>query len=208
MLLDKPYIVVAFYTEGTLYQSKSEILRRSLERFNVLYYIQSVPNLGSWEKNTSYKPTFLKQMIEKFPEDIVYVDVDAEFQKYPKLFDTFGATMKTSFGVYVFDRSCYTKSVGGTEVLSGTIYIKNTDEARRVLNQWEERTQRLIKEWDQKSLEYILDGRYDLLPGEYCKIFDRTPEVTDPVIVHFQASREVRREERMRKRRGISSKRI
>jgi hypothetical protein len=190
---DKPYIVVAYYTVGTLYEAKAKILQRSLERFDVPYYIEAVPNLGTWHLNTSFKPTFLKSMFNKFDEDLVYVDVDAEFQRYPDLFDTLGSAMNHSIAAYVFDRSCYKRSVGGFELLSGTLYITHTPNSYKVLEEWEDRTQRFTTEWDQKSLEFVLDGDFDLLPGEYCKIFDRMETVTDPVIVHFQASREVRK---------------
>ena len=48
------------------------------------------------------------------------------------------------------------------------------------------------KMWDQKTLEHVLQGHFTLLPGEYCKIFDRMQEITDPVIVHYQHSRKIR----------------
>jgi hypothetical protein len=192
--MEKSFIVVAYYTLNTLYETKAEMLRRTLERHGIPHYIQGVDNLGDWFANTSYKPTFLKSMLAKFPEcDIVYVDVDAEFTKYPSLFDTLGNQMKTDIAVYVFDRSCYNKSRGGTEVLSGTIYLKNTPGAKKIIEDWEKRTQSHKSEWDQKSLEYILKGRFDLLPGSYCKIFDRMDEIKNPVIVHYQASRIVRK---------------
>ena len=188
------FVVVAYFTVGTLYEARARILQASLDRHRVPYYIEGVPNLGSWDLNTSYKPTFIKQMLAKWPDqDIVYVDVDAEFQQYPDLFETLGSTMKNLIAAYVFDRSCYRRSAHGFELLSGTLYFRNVDETVELVDAWEKRTQMDIKEWDQKSLEHVLKGKFDVLPGEYCKIFDRMPEVTRPVIVHFQASRGVRK---------------
>lgn len=190
---DKPYVVVAYYTIDTLYESHAAILQKSLERFDVPYHIDGVKNLGSWLTNTSYKPTFVLGMLEKFDEDIVYVDVDAEFQHYPELFDTLGSEMRHCIAAYEFDRSCYRKSPKGTELLSGTLYLRNVIETIKVVKTWENRCKSNPKEWDQRSLEFVLGDDWHRLPGEYCKIFDRMESVVDPVIVHYQASRQVRR---------------
>lgn len=193
---EKPYLVTAYFTVGTIYESSAKVLRKSLERLDIPFHIAGVPNLGSWNKNTSYKPTFILSMMKKFPDlDIVYVDVDAEFLSYPHLFDIYGSTMTHDVAAYIFDRSCYKRSPKGSELLSGTLYFRNTQNALRIVERWESRTQRNESEWDQKSLEWVLDGKHDLLPGEYCKIFDRMPSVTEPIIVHYQASRKVRRNE-------------
>jgi len=188
------FIVVAYFTVGTLYEARAKILERSLERNRVPYHIEGVPNLGSWLKNTNFKPTFIKSMLQKFDENIVYVDVDAEFLQHPILFEELGNDSDCNIAVHLFDRSCYVNSVGGFEVLSGTIFLRNCDWVKGIVNEWEARCQKhLHGEVDQKSLEHVLRGRFTELPGEYCKIFDREPEVTEPVIVHYQASREVRR---------------
>ena len=185
------YVVVGYYTIGTLYEAKAHILIKSLERHDVPHYIEGVENLGSWKKNTGYKPTFLKRMLLKFPGvNVVYVDVDAEFLKYPILFDT----LDCNVGVYVFDRSCYSKSIGGFEVLSGTVFLKNNLEVYNIVEKWEKECQTHPDIWDQKSLEKTLNGDFYTIPGEYCKIFDQMKHITDPIIVHYQASRTVRKQ--------------
>jgi len=192
--MNHPFIVVAYYTEGTLYEQESLRLRDSLYRFSIPHRIQPVLNLGDWNKNTSFKPDFVLSMLERYSGiNVAYVDADAEFKRFPKLFWTLPDQMKTDIAVYVFDRGEYTKSPKGTEVLSGTVFFKNTLTARDVVVRWKDRTQSHLSEWDQKSLEISLAGQYDLLPPEYCKIFDRMAFVKDPVIVHYQASRRVRR---------------
>ena len=83
-----PWIIVGYFTENTLYERKAKTLITTLNLNKVLYYIEKVPNLGSWWKNTAYKPTFLKRMLKEFwGLDIIYVDVDARFLRYPTLFD-------------------------------------------------------------------------------------------------------------------------
>ena len=131
-------------------------------------------------------------MIEKFDENIVYVDVDAEFLKFPTLFETLGNDPSCNIAVHLFDRSCYRKSAKGFEVLSGTIFMRNCEWVKDILNKWEDACKHNAI-WDQKALERVLEGRYTKLPGEYCKIYDKwSATITDPVIVHYQASRKVR----------------
>jgi hypothetical protein len=184
------FIVTAYYTRNTLYEQKVQVFEASLQKFNIPYHIKAIENKGDWYKNTGYKPTFLKEMLKKFPMlSIVYVDVDAEFLRYPDLFETYDQDI----GVYVFDRSCYKKSAHGFEVLSGTIFLKNNEKVYKIIEQWENECKENPRIWDQRSLEKILNGNYSLLPGEYCRIFDRMEHITNPVIVHYQASREIRR---------------
>lgn len=184
------YIVTAYYTYGTLYEREVERLKKSLLTFNIPNDVQGVPNLGCWWKNTGYKPTFVKQMLIKHkPKSIIYVDCDAEFLRYPKLFEVF----EDDVGAYVFDRSCYKCGNGGTEVLSGTLFFRNNEKVMDLVCRWEEQCKKNPKVFDQQSLEKVLSGDFSLLPGEYCKIFDRMDTVVDPVIIHHQASRKVRK---------------
>ena len=185
------FMVVAYYTIDTLYEQQSERLRASCDKLKIPCHIVGIKNQGTWLKNTGYKPTFILNMLKFFPTcNIIYIDVDAEFKKYPILFETF----EGDIGVYVFDRREYTRSKGGTEVLSGTIFLRNNDKVFNKIEQWEAYHKMHIAQWDQKSLEYVLDGDFTKLPGEYCKIFDRMSFITDPVIVHYQASRLIRKQ--------------
>jgi hypothetical protein len=184
------YVIVGYYTRNTLYEEKARVLIQSMERFEIPHDIVAIDSFGTWWQNTGYKPTFLLEMLDKHsPTSIVYVDCDAEFMRYPDLFDT----LDCDVGVYVFDRSCYTRSHKGTEVLSGTIFLKSNTKVRALLEKWIRACRASPKVWDQKLLEKVLEGQFFTLPGEYCKIFDRMDHITNPVIVHYQASREVRK---------------
>ena len=184
------WIVVAYYTEDTLYEKCAETFKDTCVQFRVPHYVEQVPNLGTWYKNTAYKPVFLQKMLKKFPaSNIVYVDVDAVFYSYPILFDD----LDCDIGVYVYDHNKHNSRKKGKEVLSGTIFLKNCLATAEILKQWEEECVRSPKVWDQKSLQQILGGRFYTLPGEYCKIFDRMLWIIHPVIEHYQASRMVRK---------------
>ncbi len=185
------FIVVGYYTKNTIYEGKAEVLRRSLEKYKVPFMLQCIEDLGGWYANTCYKPTFLKEMLDKFPDhNIVYVDCDAKFFKFPELFDSF----EGNIGVYLLDcKRCYGKGPQIFEVLSGTVFLRNNEEVKELVKKWEQECKRNPNVWDQKSLQKVLGNNYKELPGEYCKIFNRMEWIKDPVIVHYQASREVRK---------------
>lgn len=186
-----PWIVVGYYTIDTLYEKRARMLSTTLNLNKVLYYIEPVPNLGSWLKNTGYKPTFLKRMLKEFKGlDIIYVDVDARFLHYPVLFDT----LDCDIAVHEFDRRNWPKvKRKEMEVLSGTIFLRNNNAVFDMVEKWEQQCKRNPSVWDQKSLQKVLGGNFYRLPGEYCKIFGLQNEIKDPVIIHYQASRIVRR---------------
>ena len=189
MEIKQEFIVVGYYSASTIYEDKAEHLRKSLEKCNIPYHLQRIEDRGGWYANTCYKPTFLLEMLETFPEqNIIYVDVDAEFLSFPDLFHSF----EGDIGVYLFDRSCYSKSAHGFEVLSGTIFLRNNPKVYEIVQKWELECINSPHTWDQKSLQKVLGDNYTKLPGEYCKIFDRMEWITEPVIIHYQASREVR----------------
>ena len=183
------FLVVGYFTEHTLYEDKAQTFVKSLHKYEVPHYVERVPNLGSWQKNTSYKPTFIKRMLKQFPNvNIVYVDVDAKFFGYPVLFDN----LDCDVAAYVYDGKEYRKRNWEPEVLSGTLYFRNCSKVLELVERWEIRCQSHTSIWDQKHLAVILGDDFERLPGEYCKICDKMKEVMEPIIVHYQASREVR----------------
>lgn len=188
------YKVVAYYTKNTIYEKKVVTLQSSLDKFHIPYHIEAINNLGDWYKNTSYKPTFLKGMLLKYPnEDIVYVDVDAEFLSYPSLFEEYSKDPNVNIAVHNFDRSVYGKQgIGKFEVLSGTIFLKNNSKTLEIVKEWEQQCINNPRIWDQRSLEKVLKGQFTNLPMQYCKIFDKG-NCDNPVIIHYQVSREIRK---------------
>lgn len=187
--------VCAFFTTNTAYESHSKKFIESVEQFSLPYDVVPIENKGSWYANTQYKPTFLKKMLEKhFPESVVYVDIDAIFCRYPGYFDKLEATPEVNIAVHVLDHSKYRRKNHPPEMLSGTIFLKNTIITNEVVNKWILECKKDPKLWDQQALATVLKKhKYHLLPEEYCTIFDYMSSVKNPAIKHFQASRESRR---------------
>jgi len=184
------FVVVAYYTKNTFYEDIIKVLENSLISLSIPYDIVGVENLGSWDKNTHYKPTFILSMLEKYnPKSVVYVDADAVFNKYPELFEK----LDCDIAIHCLDISKYQKNRKIKELLSGTIFFKNSPKAINILTRWKDDCRNHPSVWDSKLLTTIVGDAYFNLPPEYCTIFDTMSDVKDPVITHFQASRRVRK---------------
>lgn len=174
--------VVAYYTFDTGYEDETKNLIASCKKFNLDYHIKGIESLKNWKLNCGFKPTFILNMLYKFPEhDIVYVDCDAVFCLYPSLFDS----MPRKIGVHYKD---------GHELLSGTIFIPQTGEAIKIIVAWIDEQARNPQTFDQRTLQAVLNRElvYEL-PPTYTQIFDLMAGTGDPVIKHMQASRRFKR---------------
>jgi len=190
-IMDKPYIITAYYTDNGPYPSAAQRLIKSLKQFNLVYEITSIKDLGDWYKNTQYKPVFLQEKLKKFyPYSIVYVDIDAVICRNPILFNQLDDMSHVNIAVHVLDHSQRKRKNNPPELLSGTIYLKNTKETSIIMLEWIKECEKNPKLWDQRALDIVLKDRdFYYLPEEYCCIFDYMSDVFSPVIVHYQASR-------------------
>lgn len=190
------YVICSYYTKDSVYEKHAKRLIESLKRFSSLnYLVTPIESLGDWYKNTQYKPTFLKQMLEKFyPHSIVYVDADAEFLRYPEFFDKLDTNSEVNIAIHILDHSKYRRRNHPPEMLSGTIFLKNSKETSIIIDRWVKVCSGDPHLWDQVALSRVLqEHKYHLLPEEYCTIFDYMSSVKNPVIKHFQASREAKK---------------
>ena len=192
-----PFLIIAYYTLGKPYQELSENLRKSCEEFNLPHFLKPIEDLGSWENNTHYKANFIYDCLEKFSENLVYVDVDAEFKRYPDLFESLDCDI-----AYRTENFKWRKN----EALSGTIFMRNNNNVKSLVSLWKNinENNKSFRDkpdtWEQANLQkatgQIHELSYKNLPPEYTYIFDHTksmyPDIL-PVIEHFQASRRISR---------------
>lgn len=192
--------VIAYYTLGTDYEKEANQLKASLDKVGMKYQIEGVPNLGSWQENTRYKATFIKEKIlENLEgETLLYLDVDARVRKYPIELEDIKEPIAVRFEDFKWQK--------GT-CLSGTILIKPTLDMVRLCKDWELKNN--LTKSDKKNLEqdnlgvllneyafaYPHHFKYKVLPVEYCFIFDihrRMYKGVEPIIEHLQASRRLK----------------
>jgi hypothetical protein len=179
------FTIVGFYTDN--YKDSAEHFAKSCVSVGVPFYLERVDDKGGWHKTTSFKPTFLRQCLDRFTCDIVYCDVDAEFVKFPVLFNSITGDI-SFFKGQVWNHS-------HDEVLSGTVYLKNNGRVYNFVKRWEDACKQST-DWDQRLIEPNLDGSIvvEPLPVEYCAIFDSPRAVgKDIVIRHLQHSRTKKR---------------
>jgi hypothetical protein len=159
-----------------------------LTKFGLEYKFKAIDDLGSWRKNIHARIGILRNFLDEEQRDIVYIDADGAVQSYPTLFDNF----KQDMGIVKIDRSKYWPNwkeyhPDRYEYLGGTMYFKNNERVRKMLDRWEvldaHTLIHAIEEHKEKGL------KVKLLPLTYTQIFDTMAEEGEPVIEHFQASR-------------------
>lgn len=187
------YTVISYYTKNTPYENIVLNLIKSLKQFNLPHKIYPKPNQGSWVKNTQQKSVVIQEALNEFFTDIIWTDADSVIMREPVFFNEI---QDKDFDVSL----CYLSTTYDPhELLSGTIYFKNNQIVKNLVNDWVE-LNKTKTEWDQKTLQELIDGKYkDLrivpLPPEYIKIdrFERFQKVDKPhVVYHWQASRQHR----------------
>jgi hypothetical protein len=184
-------VFVSCFTPDQLYRDAALWLKASLDRFNLSYEIREYQPLGDWRENTLFKPIFIKKMLDKYRDrPLVWVDADAEIQAYPELLMDMTADVATGY----LEKK--------REYLSGTVYLANNHQTRKLLDLWVKR----IHDHDDPSprkeqralgwaIEKLMNNGllYERLPFEYVRIFDLKGRDEVPIILHRQLSRKAKR---------------
>lgn len=198
-------IYISYYTIGTPYAEVMDThLLPSLKKWKLEYDIKAVTDLGDWQKNTSYKPTFILEMLEKHKQDIVFNDADAIIQQYPKLFEDIPE--KYDLACHFLDWTMHWRGTPGQkrELLSGTMLFRYKPCVIALLRQYIKECNDSPNMWEQRVLQSILDKTNDVLvyhlPATYCAVIkhdNKVPNyIQNPVIIHYQVSRQFKRRRR------------
>ena len=185
-----PIKIVAFYTTNTPYEQEAEEFKENLNKYSLDFKVYPVDNLHKWELNCAQKSRIVRQSLEDFSENILYLDIDARFLRTP----TFEEIEKETPGFCYWSRTW--KPADDRELLSGTIYLPNNCLSREVVDAWIAEQERNPTEWDQKTLQRVVDSQeyeyYNLeLKWVYVEPFMK-PLCSDPIIWHTQASRRLK----------------
>ena len=182
MLFDNhKFVVVSMYTVGTPYEEEVKALEHSVLKYKVPHEIYAVPDKGNWERNTHQKVQVIRDALNKYKRPVVWTDADSVFENFPKLFNNLDCDISAH------------KINQWNEILSGTVYFAYNETVLRFLDAWEEMNDAGDGP-DAPNMQFLIESREDMiyenLPAEYVKIFDNPHQkVSDPVIVHNQASR-------------------
>ena len=192
------YVVCGFYTENTVYEEiATKYLLTSSKELGLDYDVVSVPNLGNWQRNTSYKATFALEMLKKHPDkNIILLDADARIESVPILFDNIPEHYIVA-AHYLDHQLWFHRASPSKEFLSGTLFLRNTKQTYDMVQMWIDKC-KIGKEWEQRVLAQIIKQfNFPIyhLPVEYCWLHTLPAGRPHPlkdegvVIRHFQASR-------------------
>lgn len=186
-------LIVSHYTVDTPYEKEVENLVKSCQEWGLELDLTPIKSLGTWRKNSNFCSRVIQSALHRFPgRDILRVDADAVFKRYPILFEDPNFAADVAAHVHDFRWQ-------HNELLGGTIFFRNIPVVQRLVAAWAELCMGARgKERNPDLLQELVNsGKYDLkfdsLPAQYCKIFDIMRDVPDGVIVHYQASRRFRR---------------
>jgi len=175
--------VVSFYTD--LYKEQADKMIESAKNVGLDTKAIRVEDRGSWSKNTRIKAEIVLKELEY--GNVVYVDADARFLKYPSLFDNLDCDV-------AFHR--LNNPGNQNELLGGTLFFKSSEKVKDIVKEWIIECNQEDNVWEQQLLDKVIkrnDLNIYLLSVEYCAIFDH-PSIKgkDVVILHTQASRQLK----------------
>jgi hypothetical protein len=170
------YEIISGYTIGTPYEQEIQYLIESMKKFNFSCdHIVPYNNQGTWEKNCQYKAIIIKEKLKELNKPVLWLDADAVILKDPVIFEKIKEDIACAFWY---------------GVVSSTLYIKNNDNTKIVIDEWITLNEKKPKEWDQRTLTEVLKDKtisIKKLSHSYCKI--DYFKANDPFIIQNQASR-------------------
>jgi len=199
----RKWIVVSFFTVGTGYEKEAQKLEASLKRFGLDYYFYPCEPQESWRANLNYKSQIILDAFDRFPDrDIVFIDADGIVREDPTLFDRLSDGLDVDLAAHFHPYKG--TMINGGSLLSGTLWFRNSDRGRRIVEKWHEIGIRYPTIRHQHCLRVAINELAERdnfkvkvfkLPREYTLIFDYyRRDRPRPVIEHFQASRRLRRQ--------------
>lgn len=179
-------LLVTAYTPG--YADLADRLAASARAYGAELIAVPYDSCGDWARNGHVKPgVVMRCMLEARREvPVCWVDADAEIVAKPDGLDSLAGDLAVA------------ALQNGQETLSGTVWFAPTPAALYVLAAWQDACRSSSCIWDQSALAKVLKGRTPAkvseLRPEFCYIPGTSPppKKGGPVIVHHQASREVR----------------
>lgn len=116
-------IAVTYHTNRK-YKAMSQRLKESCDALGLHCAIYQEKDTGTWEGNVYRKPHVVRKALIAYPnEDVLFVDADAMFRRYP--LELVGSQWEVA---------CYFESSGYP--VSGTVFVSNTERARLFVDAW------------------------------------------------------------------------
>lgn len=196
------FSIYSFVTIDSPYEEVvKKYLLASAQKLNLEVQVLKAPNYHNWWMNVAQKPLMILKLLNEGKDNIVFLDADATIESFPSLFDNIPDEIDLAYHTLHWNSWYNRPNDTTTELLSGTIFLRNRPEVKRLCTEWYEKA----KDggvWEQKILEQVIK-KYDLkiydLPISYTWINslpgNKEPYVKcdDIVIRHYQVSRNIKR---------------
>jgi hypothetical protein len=174
-------IFVCWNTPDDYYSGMAERLRISLNKFGLPNHIECRESAGTWSKCCHYKPVFIMDMLNKFPNrPLVFLDADAEIISYPELLHG----IKTDLA--------FVENVHGQPIAS-MIYLRNYPGTVNFLRTWIKVNERFPNEpcADQENFGAVIkvyetEGKISStrLPVPYNFEREITKPIADKIVIY------------------------
>lgn len=213
-------LVIGFYSIGTPYEQEARTFMASLDRVGMAHHITGFDDRGDWYGNTAAKAELICEARRTMRGPLLYIDVDAFVHAdCTRYFERLAAD-GVDLGVHYFAGPakgrkrrdvcrCVVRGYGKCDkehrLLSGTLFLGDTEGAQRLCDAWVEknaalRAQGIYDGGGQKNLwrttvEIGHTLKIERIPGRYCIVGDKLwayPRNEPVIIEHTIASRENR----------------
>lgn len=193
--------LITYYTDDPLYRGHFHAMRRTVEEFepNLVIHARRL-KAQDWVHGCALKGRFVAEMMDEYPrERLLWLDVDARLRGR---LDALRAEPRDSF-----DIGCHisTRPDKRRVLISNVLVLEPTEAARAVVEGWAQRCEDQPTVWDQEHL-FDAIGRddqrrlasgprvWDFGPryGFIHDIFRRRYPGVEPIIEHYQASRQAK----------------
>jgi len=131
-------MLISFYSDiedKTYYSDNANRLRKECKDLDIHCSIQHKESLGSYQLNCLSKPQFILDMLERFKQPLLWVDVDSRLHKTPDIFDQFEGV----------DMAVATANGMLSGMKASPLYFSNTDNAKEFINAWIKTTKDIIE---------------------------------------------------------------
>ena len=184
--------IISYHTKGPYVREAARLTKSvDLLKLSSMYENQQIPKVD-WFDATAYKPIFIRKMLTKHKQDVLFVDSDAVFHKDPVPF--FSKIKGQNFHWAMYKRNVWQ---------TGTIWVDYSPESLDLMDRWimKNLEKRLLtgdcKGGGQQNFNEVLGKKkyhwFKTLPPKFCWFDLLGKRKSECMIEHLQASRHLRK---------------
>ena len=122
-------LLISFYSDiedKTYYSDNAIRLREECKSLDIQCSIQHKESLGSYQLNCLSKPQFILDMLERFNQPLLWMDVDSRLHKTPDIYDNFDGV----------DLVATTANGMLSGMKASPLYFGNTSKSKEFISAW------------------------------------------------------------------------